>query len=217
MTNPPDILYVTVTAEDSSGLFVQVVAQMLAGGSSWNIQYWYYDGTWHGYNIWTDVSAGDNVILTARVTLLVGGGYIWVYEVSDVTTGSGAGNNMVTTQASGLKNVAQEVYAFESYTKSQSFFSGKAVVSNPSVKYYDRQTATWSSSIGANYVMTDTCLGRFGGDYAVGGGAGVPSWWNEKGHDQDSTLSKGQLSEGYALWNGVNSCTTSDSPRLWGP
>lgn len=215
-----------MTGVDSSGMTVQVAAELDPGASAWLISTWYEypppdeecpNEFCGGPNLATNVPAGDSLKITEQIVSVAGGGHEWVGNVTNLTTHKLYGQNIIPTSSSNLANEAQEVYAFESYTNTTKYFQGTTVTSNPTVEYFSE--GTWTTSFfGPSYVVTSnaSCEGRFGVNGWVGwSGTGVPSWWVEEGTSQVSTLPYGEVTQGYQLSSGVNSCSQSSSPTLW--
>lgn len=218
ISKPDNYIFIDASATDSSGLFVQIAAEMITGSPSWAINWWYLPvgGKYFisGNITQFNVASGNVMLMTAHIVSAEGGGYEWVYNVTDTTTKEVWGGEFKSTTASTIANAPQEVYAFESNTNTTKYFSGKTITSNPSVEYYS--DGTWLTSTGPNYVMKTLCDNRFGiGDNWVGGYAPVPSWWVEEATSQVSTLPYGEVIQGYQLPDGVNSCSANSSPELW--
>lgn len=208
----------TVNAVIAPNMFLQNVLQNPYGGSNnWELELSYNDCSTNPCNYYMAAiaSEGSSGSQSAEIYYSSGtGGTGWTALFGATSYPYASWITQCCPSSTAFYGVAQEPFAFEAYSTTQSYFSGMTNVQSPSFEYY--LSGTWSypsTGIVVNSNDSPGCSPAGSWPYtAVGECVATPSWFLEGGNSQCSSVSGANVDigdSGYVCSGATNSYGTA--------
>ena len=186
--SPSAATFFTVNANIAPNMFLQITLLNPYGGShNWEVDLFYNDCSTNPCNYYNAPITGEGSSGSTTIEILYSSG--WQALVGANQWPFASWISQCCPSSTAFNSKAQEPFAFESYSTTQSDFSGMSNVQSPSFEYY--LSGSWSNPPTGIVVNSNDGPANSGSwpNIPVGGGVATPTWFLEGGHSQCSSVS----------------------------